>query len=112
MCALPGRSPEVASNISRFWRWIKGLAEAIWTPQTIEMTVRTDRIVIIRRRLSRRVWCQQCGREVDAVAVHEATSLTGAEQLALPGNSESAWHVCIGNDGETLICLDSLLKTG
>jgi hypothetical protein len=86
--------------------------EAFSVTQKTEITVQTDQIVIIRRRRSRRVWCQQCGREVDAVAVHEATSFAGAEQLALPGNPESAWHVCIGDDGETLICLDSLLKAG
>ena len=81
--------------------------------QRTEITVQTDRILIIRRRRPSRVWCQQCGREVDAIAVQEATSLPGAGQLALPGSAESqTWHVCAGNDGEALICLDSLLKAG
>jgi hypothetical protein len=50
---------------------------------------------------------------VDAIAVQEATSLSAAGQLSLPANAGSeAWHVCAGNDGETLICLHSLLKAG
>lgn len=80
--------------------------------QRTEITVQTDRILIIRRRQFRRVWCQQCGREVEAITVQEAGNLAGGvERLALPGNPESeAWHVCAGGDGETLICLESLLK--
>jgi len=79
----------------------------------MEITVQKDRLLIIRRRQSRRVWCQKCRREVDVIAVQEAASFAGAEQLALPGNLESeAWHVCAGKDGETLICLESLLKAG
>jgi len=82
-------------------------------PQKMEITVQTDRILIIRRRQRRRAWCQQCGREVDAIVMQEATSLAGSAQLALPGNSESeAWHVCAGKGGEQLICLESLLKAG
>jgi hypothetical protein len=86
--------------------------ESIFVTQRTEITVQTDRILIIRRRRSRRAWCQQCGREVDAIAAQEATSLAGSEQLVLPGDPGSeAWHVCAGNDGEPLICLDSLLKS-
>jgi hypothetical protein len=78
----------------------------------MEITVQTDPVLIIRRR-SRRVWCQKSGREVNAIAVQEATSLAGAGQLALPADPESeAWHLCAGNDGQTLICLESLLKAG
>jgi len=89
------------------------MVEAMLGPQRMEVTVQTERILIIRRRRSRKVWCQQCGREVDAVAMQEATSLASSEQLALPGNPLSeAWHVCEGRDGETLICLESLLKAG
>jgi hypothetical protein len=77
------------------------------------MTVQTDRVLIIRERRSRRAWCQQCGREVDAVSFEEAGSLANAAQPVLPGNSESkTWHICTGSDGEQLVCLESLLKTG
>jgi len=35
----------------------------------------------------------------------------GMPQLAPPDNSAAErWHVCTGNDGESLICLVSLLK--
>jgi len=102
----------VASNLSRFQRWIKGLGQAIWAPERIEMTVQTDRLMIIRRR-SRRVWCQQCRREVNAVSWQEAESLAGTAQPHLPRDAQlEAWHVCTGEDGEQFVCLQSLLKTG
>jgi hypothetical protein len=102
----------VPSNLPRFKRWIKGLAQAIRAPQRIEMTVQTDQLLIIRRR-RKQVWCQQCGREVDAVSLQEAGKLAGATQPVLPANAESeAWHICTGNDGEQLVCLKSLLKAG
>ncbi len=105
--------PNVAVNLSRFRRWAKAVVEALWRPPRMEITVQTDRVLIIRRRQSRRVWCHQCGREVDAVGLQEAGELTGVPQLALPGNAASgAWHVCAGKDGEPVICLESLLKTG
>lgn len=76
-----------------------------------EITIETDRVLIIRRK-SRRVWCQQCGREVDSVGLQEAGRLSGPRQLALPGNVESeAWHVCAGGNSELVICLESLLKS-
>lgn len=103
----------MASNLSRFSRWIKGFAQAIRPLQRIEMTVQTDRVLIIRQRQWRRVWCQQCGCEVDAVSVSEAKGLVGTAQALLPGDAESqAWHVCTGKDGEQFICLQSLLKAG
>jgi hypothetical protein len=77
------------------------------------MTVQTDRVLIIRERRSRRAWCQQCGCEVAVVSFEEAESLAGAAQPVLPGNPESkTWHICTGHNGEQLVCLESLLKTG
>jgi hypothetical protein len=103
----------VASNLSRFRDWAKRLAGAFSGSQRTEITIQTDRLVLIRGRRSRRVWCASCGHEVNAIAMREVTPVAGRDQLVLPGNTESeAWHVCIANDGETLICLDSLSKTG
>lgn len=109
---FPRTDANVACNVSRFRRWIKRLGEAICGPQRIEMTVQTDRVLIIRQRGSRRVWCQQCGRELDAVSLLEARSLAGAARPVLPGNAESeAWHVCTSEDGEQFVCLKSLLAS-
>lgn len=77
-----------------------------------EITIETDRVLIIRRRRWRRVWCQQCGRDVDAIGLQEVRSVAGGTLARLPGNAESeAWHVCTGQDGEPVFCLESLLKT-
>jgi hypothetical protein len=106
------RTANVAINLSRFRRWINGFVEAIGAPQRIEMTVQSERVLIIRRR-SNRVWCRQCGRQVDAVIFEEAGALAGAAQLALPGNGESApWHLCTDEQGVQLVCLESMLKAG
>lgn len=104
--------PKVASNLSRFRRWVKGLAEAFWLRPRMEITVQTESVLIIRRRQSRRVWCQQCGREVDAVGLQEIGSFTGHAQPRLPGDAEwQDWHLCAGRDGEQVVCLESLRKS-
>ncbi len=103
----------VANNLARFWRWTKNVAGTSTVQKRTEITVQTDRVVVIRQRRSRRVWCQQCGREVNAVSFQEAGELTGVPLLALPDNGASAaWHVCVGENGELVICLESLLKKG
>ncbi len=77
-----------------------------------EVTFETDRVVTIRRRLSLRAWCPQCGRAVDAIGVDEAGALTGSKAPQLSEQAEAnGWHICEGWDGEMLICLDSVLKS-
>jgi len=106
-----GVEQDVAKNLSRLRRWIKALRETIWAPRRVEVTVQTDRLLIIRRRRLRRAWCQQCGREVNAVSLQEVGSFARASHRILPGNTEpSAWHTCGGTDGEQLVCLESLFK--
>jgi hypothetical protein len=76
-----------------------------------EITVETDRIMIIRRQRSIRVWCQECGCEVDAVDLVEAGALTGMKGQALADCAQSrGWHVYEGQDGTGVICLESMLK--
>jgi hypothetical protein len=53
MGADPEAEPSVGGNLSRFLRWAKRLAAAIARHRRIEITVETDRIVIIRRRRSK-----------------------------------------------------------
>jgi hypothetical protein len=77
-----------------------------------EITVETDRVVTIRRRRSHRVWCRECGREVDAVGADEAATLAGLTQTQLRDRAgANRWHMCEGWDDETLICLESLLNS-
>jgi len=92
------------------------------TYKRTEITVETDRVVTIRRRRSLRAWCRECGALVDAIGIEEAAALaeTGPSNLQDQARQDQArqdhagaggWHVCEGWDGETIICLDSVLKS-
>ncbi len=78
----------------------------------IEITVQTDRLLIVRRRRSVRVWCEMCGREVDVVGFQEAGTLAGnLHQMLQAGAAPDGWHLCPAQDGVLHICLESLLKS-
>jgi hypothetical protein len=80
-------------------------------------------MLTIRRRGCNRLWCQQCGREVDMVMLKEAEALSGMTQPALsqplttqpmlPGcrGDSRGWHWSEAADGSPLVCLESLLKS-
>lgn len=73
-----------------------------------EITIETDRVLIIRRRRVLRAWCQECGREVEMVDPREAEAITAVRGLPLRDCAQ--WHVAQSLEGGGLICLDSLLK--
>ncbi len=77
----------------------------------IEITVQTDRLLIVRRRRSAQVWCEMCGREVDVVGFQEAGALAGNLQMLQAGAGLYGWHLCPAQDGALHICLESLLKS-
>ena len=89
--------------------------------QRTEITVQTDRIVIIRRRESRRVWCRQCGCEVDMVELKEVHLLLGMNepmandamtaQAKQPAGGPGSWHWSQAADGSPLVCLESLVNS-
>jgi hypothetical protein len=69
-------------------------------------------MLMVRRTVNHRVWCQKCGRAVDAVDQTQAQALAGASQPLLDVDAESKrWHVIEGADGTTMVCLDSVLKS-
>jgi hypothetical protein len=78
----------------------------------MEITIQTDRLVLIRGRRSTRAWCQQCGREVEMVGLAQAAALTGGNKPLLPGSDQNhGWHVSEDQNGSPLICLESVLKS-
>jgi hypothetical protein len=108
----PGGTPHVAGNLSRFQRWAKRLVGAKTTQKQTEVTVETDRVLIIRRRLTKRGWCRDCGCEVDMVELSEVQALTNRSQLELrDGSLSKKWHFSEDLDGAPLVCLESLLKS-
>jgi hypothetical protein len=77
-----------------------------------EITVETDRVLIVRRRRALRVWCPECGGEADMVGLGEAEALTGVSGQALHDRAQACrWHLAEGPNGTPLICLESLLKS-
>ncbi len=77
-----------------------------------EITVETDRVLIVRRRHSRRAWCRTCGRDVDMVGIADAALLTGmTESMVLENAAARKWHLSEARDRPPLVCLDSLLRS-
>jgi len=77
-----------------------------------EITIETERMIILRRRQSTRVWCRECGREVEMVAPEQAAALTGITTTKLENCSETQnWHCVKAQDGSFRICLESLLNS-
>jgi hypothetical protein len=104
--------PNVASNLSRFRDWAKRLVGAFSPTQRTEITVQTERLVIVRGRRSTRAWCQQCGREVEMVGLSQAAALAGAVKPALPDSAQGhGWHVSEDQNGSLLVCLESVLRS-
>ena len=104
--------PNVASTLSRFRRWAKRLLGPQTEHKRTEITIETDRILIIRRRRSTRAWCSECGGEADMVGLAEAEAITGAVPPMLPDSAEArGWHLAEGPGGTPLICLKSLRKS-
>ena len=81
------------------------------TRKRTQITIETNRVLIIRRMRSSRAWCQECGCEVDVVGLEEASVLTGMTQPALRKRVDGEkWHFSHSSEGALLICLDSMRK--
>lgn len=99
-------------------RWAKVSERATANYKRTEITLETDRLLIIRKSHTTRRWCGECGREVEMVSLKEAEELTGKTQPPmtqpmLPGCGDSrGLHCSLATDGSPLVCLDSLLRAG
>ena len=98
------------SNLSRFQRWAKRLVGSRTTKKTTEITVQTDRILVIRRRRPVRAWCRDCGCETDMLTLDEVASVTSSGP-PLDEEVQRSWHLAEAEDGTGLVCLDSFLKS-
>ena len=105
------RLTNVGSNLSRFRRWANRFAEAMSARKRTEITIETDHILVIRRRRSTGFWCAECGREVDVIGWQEAWAFVG-KTAPTPTSSPlpDGWHLCTGQAGELLVCVESLLR--
>ncbi len=89
---------------------LKGLRMA--ARRRTEITIETDRVLVIRRQGSIPTWCSQCGCEVETVSVEDADDFSGFTREAIqdPGRAGKL-HVSQGQNGQQLVCLPSLLKS-
>jgi len=72
-----------------------------------EINVETNEILTIRRARVYRVWCTECGREVDMVGLLDARAIAGlAGDVACP----AMWHVR-EEQGGLLVCMESILRS-
>lgn len=77
-----------------------------------EITIRTDRKLVIRGSIGSRAWCPICSGETEAVSVTAASVVTDAVAAEL-GASPVAddLHLLPGDDQrQTRVCLRSLLE--
>jgi hypothetical protein len=77
-----------------------------------EITVETERILVIRRRYRAiEVWCDSCAEQVVMIRPDQAAAVSGQSLRAIFGDIErAALHFIEQPDGMLLICLNSLLK--
>lgn len=75
-----------------------------------KITIETDSLLIVRGRTALRAWCQQCGTETEQIPLEDVGVISN-----LPVREVEEWiesqdlHRSQTRDGETLICLKSLL---
>jgi len=98
----------VANNLARFWRWTKGVAGLVPRQKRMEITVETERVVVIRRREATRGWCPHCEHEVEIVTPEDAAAIAGANSRLLGDGETQNWHFADGV--EKWVCLESLLR--
>lgn len=78
------------------------------------ITIETSSRVVVRTVGSTRVWCPQCGAEVDFIAVGNLGAAPQGPSAAWTSWLESGFesaslHRLVASDGGTLLCLESLL---
>jgi hypothetical protein len=60
---------------------------------TTQITLETERVLMIRRRTFARRWCSECGSEVDVLNLVRAKALTDMGQHELrDGAQAKGWH--------------------
>ena len=77
-----------------------------------EVTVETERVLVIRRRYQAiETWCDLCAEKVVMIRPDQAAAVSGQSLRAIFGAIEQArLHFAEQSDGLLLICLNSLIR--
>jgi hypothetical protein len=84
----------------------------LWPPKfwrTAQVTIETERVVIIRRRRITRAWCSPCGGESEFIPVEAVNQVLGGgpgQGKRLPPDDQ--FHFQTIKDGSVLVCMKSL----
>ena len=105
------KEQKVDSTLSRFQRWAKRLVEAGLGQKRSEITVETDRVLIIRRWQVTRAWCSECGGEVEMVSLADIASIVSNPLHVQSDAAPQGWHFGQRHDGTPLVCLESVLRS-
>jgi hypothetical protein len=77
----------------------------------IEITIQTDRRVVICATGLGRTWCQQCGGEREFVTLQTAGQLADSIVLdVVNGSLPPNLHMALSPDGSHRVCLKSLMQ--
>ena len=82
------------------------------TRKRIEITIETDRVVIIRRNRPTRAQCRECGSEADMLDMTTAAEFIGMTDGMLRDlMNTQEFQVGQSPDGSLRVCLESLRKS-
>ena len=89
---------------------VRVVGETVSTKKRTEITIETERVIVIRhRRLPVRAWCQSCGEQVVMVTVDEAARAARVSARTLYRWVEAEkLHFVETAEGGLLICYESL----
>ena len=80
-------------------------------PRKIEITIQTDRRVVIYATGLGGTWCQQCGAEREFVTLQTAGQLADSMMLdVVNGSLPPDLHMALSADGSHRVCLKSLMQ--
>lgn len=75
------------------------------------ITIETDSLVVLRKRVSLRAFCPQCHAQAEMIHLNNVTAVSNLSGAGIQAWVEpSAWHQIPTEDGAVLICLNSMLK--
>ena len=80
-------------------------------PETRTITFKKERLLVISQLRSVEGWCQECGATVPRLSTRQAATIATVSEEEIFCQLEAGHlHGARTNEGEGLICLNSLLK--
>ena len=75
----------------------------------MEITIETERLLLVSNRNSPIIWCEACAAAVRMVTVDEAAAFTGESSLSIYRRAEAGQlHFAETLAGSLFVCLNSL----